>query len=117
MYGKKCHVSKLETKQNKRCVSVCVCVCICICIICISVLVFELPFPDPSNDLVSFKNSVLTLSVTGCHGFQAWMENRGMGFIAPSDGSQDLFVHRSYLADGGQLRDSRANTAALCSFA
>ena len=29
------------------------------------------------------------------------MEHRGMGFIAPSDGSQDLFVHRSYLADGG----------------
>ena len=32
---------------------------------------------------------------------QAWMENRGMGFIAPSDGSADLFVHRSYLQDGG----------------
>jgi len=34
---------------------------------------------------------------------KAWMENRGMGFIAPDDGSQDLFVHRSYLADGGSL--------------
>ena len=29
------------------------------------------------------------------------MENRGMGFIAPSDGSADLFVHRSSLQDGG----------------
>lgn len=34
---------------------------------------------------------------------KAWMENRGMGFIAPSDGSADLFVHRSYLQDGGSL--------------
>ena len=32
---------------------------------------------------------------------EAWMENRGMGFIAPSDGSADLFVHRSSLQDGG----------------
>ncbi|CAJ1348134.1 unnamed protein product [Effrenium voratum] len=34
---------------------------------------------------------------------KAWMEHRGMGFIAPSDGSQDLFVHRSSLQDGGAL--------------
>eukprot|EP00931_Biecheleriopsis_adriatica_P045468 TRINITY_DN26043_c0_g1_i1.p1 TRINITY_DN26043_c0_g1~~TRINITY_DN26043_c0_g1_i1.p1 ORF type:complete len:733 (-),score=175.06 TRINITY_DN26043_c0_g1_i1:45-1988(-) len=45
----------------------------------------------------------------GCGGGQgtgtvkAWMENRGMGFIAPNDGSPDLFVHRSYLLDGGSL--------------
>lgn len=40
---------------------------------------------------------------TGTGTVKAWMENRGMGFIAPNDGSQDLFVHRSYLADGGAL--------------
>lgn len=34
---------------------------------------------------------------------KAWMENRGMGFIQPHDGSADLFVHRSYLTDGGSL--------------
>lgn len=35
---------------------------------------------------------------------KAWMQDRGMGFIAPADGSQDLFVHRSDLCDGGLLR-------------
>ena len=34
--------------------------------------------------------------------FEAWMESRGMGFIQPSDGGADLFVHRSYLQDGGE---------------
>jgi len=31
------------------------------------------------------------------------MEERGMGFITPSDGSEDLFVHRSFLSDGQSL--------------
>jgi len=34
---------------------------------------------------------------------KAWMEERGMGFITPSDGSEDLFVHRSFLLDGTYL--------------
>mmetsp|Transcript_136300 Transcript_136300/g.235963 ORF Transcript_136300/g.235963 Transcript_136300/m.235963 type:complete len:855 (+) Transcript_136300:164-2728(+) len=34
---------------------------------------------------------------------KVWMEHRGMGFIAPSAGGDDLFVHRSYLSDGGSL--------------
>jgi CspA family cold shock protein len=34
---------------------------------------------------------------------KAWMEDRGMGFITPSDGSEDLFVHRSFLLDGTKL--------------
>ena len=46
--------------------------------------------------------------------WQAWMEHRGMGFIAPSDGTQDLFVHRSYLMDGGQISECR-NHAKGCS--
>lgn len=34
---------------------------------------------------------------------KAWMDERGMGFIAPDDGGEDLFVHRSMLADGQSL--------------
>jgi len=34
---------------------------------------------------------------------RTWIEERGMGFIAPDDGSQDLFVHRSFLNDGVSL--------------
>jgi cold shock CspA family protein len=34
---------------------------------------------------------------------KAWIDERGMGFIAPADGSGDLFVHRSMLADGQSL--------------
>merc|ERR1719183_1821890 len=34
---------------------------------------------------------------------KAWIEARGMGFITPSDGGQDLFVHRSMLMDGQSL--------------
>jgi len=29
-----------------------------------------------------------------------WREDRGMGFVAPNDGSADCFVHRSNLVDG-----------------
>jgi len=32
-----------------------------------------------------------------------WVEDRGMGFIAPSDGGQDCFVHRSDIVDGLSL--------------
>lgn len=34
---------------------------------------------------------------------KVWMEHRGMGFIAPTAGGDDLFVHRSYLTDGASL--------------
>lgn len=34
---------------------------------------------------------------------KAWIENRGMGFITPADGSADVFVHRSNLVDGDSL--------------
>lgn len=34
---------------------------------------------------------------------KAWKEDRGMGFITPSTGGQDLFVHRSQLVDGQML--------------
>ena len=34
---------------------------------------------------------------------KAWIEERGMGFIAPADGSPDVFVHRSNLTDGNAL--------------
>ena len=34
---------------------------------------------------------------------KAWIEARGMGFITPSDGSPDVFVHRSCLIDGDAL--------------
>ena len=34
---------------------------------------------------------------------KAWIENRGMGFITPADGSPDVFVHRSNLVDGDSL--------------
>jgi cold shock CspA family protein len=35
---------------------------------------------------------------------KSWLDDRGMGFIAPSSGGQDLFVHRSNLVDGESLR-------------
>jgi len=34
---------------------------------------------------------------------KAWIDARGMGFITPDGGTEDLFVHRSYLADGVSL--------------
>ena len=34
---------------------------------------------------------------------KAWLEERGMGFISPADGSPDVFVHRSNLLDGNCL--------------
>lgn len=34
---------------------------------------------------------------------KAWIEERGMGFISPLNGGDDLFVHRSCLADGQSL--------------
>lgn len=34
---------------------------------------------------------------------KAWIEERGMGFISPGDGSADVFVHRSNLVDGQML--------------
>lgn len=34
---------------------------------------------------------------------KAWIDNRGMGFITPGDGGEDLFVHRSMLTDGHSL--------------
>lgn len=33
----------------------------------------------------------------------AWVDDRGMGFIAPADGGQDFFCDRSALVDGGSL--------------
>ena len=35
---------------------------------------------------------------------KAWIEERGMGFIQPADGTADVFVHRSALTDGNSLR-------------
>jgi len=32
-----------------------------------------------------------------------WNEERGMGFVAPADGSADCFVHRSFLVEGTSL--------------
>ena len=49
------------------------------------------------------KRTIISCPIAQQHLIQAWMENRGMGFIAPSDGSADLFVHRSYLQDGGAV--------------
>lgn len=34
---------------------------------------------------------------------KAWMEDRGMGFLTPSGGGDDVFVHRSELMDGNTL--------------
>lgn len=34
---------------------------------------------------------------------KAWIEERGMGFIAPMTGGDDIFVHRSCLVDGQSL--------------
>merc|ERR1740130_1095395 len=34
---------------------------------------------------------------------KAWMEDRGMGFISPTDGGDDVFVHRTMLVDGRSL--------------
>eukprot|EP00747_Dinoflagellata_sp_TGD_P169632 gnl/TRDRNA2_/TRDRNA2_199094_c0_seq1.p2 gnl/TRDRNA2_/TRDRNA2_199094_c0~~gnl/TRDRNA2_/TRDRNA2_199094_c0_seq1.p2 ORF type:complete len:167 (-),score=44.59 gnl/TRDRNA2_/TRDRNA2_199094_c0_seq1:690-1124(-) len=35
---------------------------------------------------------------------KVWHENKGMGFITPLDGSEDLFVHRTAISDGGALQ-------------
>lgn len=34
---------------------------------------------------------------------KTWLEDRGMGFITPATGGEDVFVHRSFLADGQSL--------------
>eukprot|EP00747_Dinoflagellata_sp_TGD_P166193 gnl/TRDRNA2_/TRDRNA2_188602_c0_seq1.p1 gnl/TRDRNA2_/TRDRNA2_188602_c0~~gnl/TRDRNA2_/TRDRNA2_188602_c0_seq1.p1 ORF type:complete len:410 (+),score=87.24 gnl/TRDRNA2_/TRDRNA2_188602_c0_seq1:44-1273(+) len=34
---------------------------------------------------------------------KAWIEEKGMGFITPQDGTEDIFVHRSAISDGGAL--------------
>ena len=40
-----------------------------------------------------------------CRGtVKAWIEDRGMGFIQPADGTADVFVHRSALLDGNSLQ-------------
>jgi len=34
---------------------------------------------------------------------KAWVEERGMGFLTPNAGGEDIFVHRSDLSDGQWL--------------
>jgi len=34
---------------------------------------------------------------------KVWFEEKGFGFITPSNGSEDIFVHRTVLSDGQAL--------------
>lgn len=34
---------------------------------------------------------------------KTWFDDKGFGFITPSDGSKDCYVHRTFLLDGGSL--------------
>jgi len=34
---------------------------------------------------------------------KTWFDDKGFGFITPSDGSKDCYVHRTFLLDGGTL--------------
>jgi cold shock CspA family protein len=57
------------------------------------------PGPPPPQNWVN--NAGKGGSATGV--VKAWIDNRGMGFITPHSGGEDLFVHRSMLADGQTL--------------
>jgi len=62
-------------------------------------LKFAGPGVGPKCDLVHAKQKALTLKITGTVKF--YNSAKGFGFIAPADGSKDVFVHASALELAG----------------
>jgi len=63
-----------------------------------------LDWPDENEAMVNYPGPpTVSLGTMLTGTVKAWIEDRGMGFIHPDDGSSDAFIHRCDLVDGVYL--------------